>query len=358
MQLLYDNIIFDLQKIGGISIYWKELIKHVMLDAEIELSFIQGKKQNQNFIYQTLVNDNPLINDIPHIRPFINNRYFPLIRLNKTSKVIFHSSYYRPFLDINSKKVVTVHDFIYEHFEKGLKKNVHAFQKKMALSNADIVICISENTKRDLISFYPKFKNKDIRVIYNGVSNNYFPIENLTHSGQFERPYLLVVGNRVGCKNFKNTIEAYRNYLVADYDLKIVGKPLTEEEKRLLMGCHDHIEIMNNVSEEKLNLLYNDAYALIFPSTYEGFGIPIIEAMKAGCPVITTEESCIKEVAGNGGVYMESLDAKGIIEAINRLNNKSYRNDIIANGLRHSSQFSWDKTYINVKNIYSELNDA
>lgn len=355
MKLLLDNIIFHLQKIGGISIYWKELLKRAISDSEVELQFISENREVDNYIYKELLSEVPELLNIPTIKSWINHRYLPLIPMKLQSNVIFHSSYYRALWNNKAKKVLTVHDFIYEHFDHGLKKSVHSFQKAVALLNADIVICISENTKQDLITLYPKFSEKDIRIIYNGVSNGYFPIKENKLDKQNVRPYLLVVGNRVGCKNFGATMDAYINYLATDYDLIIVGKPLNEDERRTLKECLNQIKIMTGVSEDELNRLYNDAHALIFPSTYEGFGIPIIEAMKAGCPVITTKESCIKEVAGDGGVYMDSLDAKGIIDAVKRINNPQYRKERINSGLIHSSQFSWDKTYEKVKNIYREL---
>lgn len=350
MKLLLDNIIFSLQKVGGISIYWKEIIKRAVNDPEIELFFISKPSDQNNFIYQELIAEEPLVVNIPTASTYINNRYLPLITHKRTFN-IFHSSYYRPLYMPGVKKVVTIHDFIYEKFDKGLRKGIHSIQKTAAISNADIVVCISENTKTDLLTLYPKFSDKDIRVVYNGVSDGFHQLL----SKDPKNPYLLVVGNRVGCKNFQTTIQAFRKELYKDFKLKIVGRSLSEEEIQLFEGSIDRVDVLSNVTEKKLNELYNGAFALVFPSTYEGFGIPVIESMKAGCPVITTTSSCMKEVGGNAAIYMERIDADSIIQAVDRLKETSFRNTAIKRGIEHSHKFSWNKTYTEIKDIYREL---
>lgn len=356
MKLLLDNIIFQLQRVGGISIYWSELLSRILNDINIDTTFIPIKNENENYIRNELVAKFPEYLQKNKWNPLLNHRYAPIINSGNNSFDIFHSSYYRPYIGKSTKQVVTVHDFMYELFDSGIRRKVHSIQKRMAITNADIIICISENTKKDLLKFYPEFSNKDIRIVYNGVGETFRPLKK---SIEFtSRPYLLVVGNRVGCKNFGATINAYTEELYKKYDLVIVGKPLNDDEEKKLAPYSKYITIKTNVPEHKLNELYNNASALIFPSTYEGFGIPVIEAMKAGCPVITTKCSCMKEVAGNAGIYINSLDGNGIVEAVKRLTNFEYTHDIIELGLKQASKFSWDKTYHEVKKIYAELYES
>lgn len=255
MRILLDNIIFQLQKVGGISIYWKELITRLIKD-DVDLMFIPGKHEDRNFIYQELIKLIPNINNIPNWNPFINHRYIPIFKLYNNTRLIFHSSYYRPILGPNIKAITTIHDFIYEHFDNGLRKTIHTIQKKASIKNADIVICISENTKKDLLNFYPEFVNKDIRVIYNGVSESYYPLGNKFNVIQQKKPYLLVVGNRVGCKNFEQTIIAFREYLHNKFRLIIVGKPLSDDEKLCFGETIEDVIVKSNVPENELNILY------------------------------------------------------------------------------------------------------
>lgn len=350
VNLLVDNIIFEIQKIGGISIYWAELLRRLLSDSDFNLVFAGLPGNHNNYIFQNLLEECPQLKEIRTWKPFVNNRYLPLIYPTNKTPLVFHSSYYRSLYSPNSCQIVTVHDFMYEIFDKGLRRKVHTLQKRNAIANADVVICISQNTKKDLLHYFPEFSNKDIRVVYNGVSDNYYKA-NYSYNG---RPYLLVVGNRVGCKNFEVTMRSYVSVLHENYDLVIVGKPLNEYESTILSPYLDSVKIFSGIPEEKLNELYNNASALLFPSTYEGFGIPIIEAMKASCPVITTTASCMKEVAGEAGIYLETISEEGMIDAVSILRNKNYVEEIKRKGLIQASNFSWDKTYRQVKDIYYE----
>lgn len=355
MNVLLDNIVFHLQKVGGISVYWKELLMRLFNESDINLYCI-NKSSIENCIYQEL-NQNIDLSKIRNLFPVINYRYFPIILQNQN--YICHSSYYRPFLISGAKKVVTVHDFMYERFDSGLKKYVHSLQKKLAIANADTVVCISQSTKQDLLRYYPEFSSKNIKIIYNGVGATFRRLDKLSLKQQvmelgFSGQFLLVVGNRVGCKNFVVTAEAFQ-FLSQSFHLVIVGHPLSENEKRILGKSIDKVHVFTGINEEMLNYLYNQAFALLFPSLYEGFGIPIVEAMKAGCPVITTKYSSIPEIALNAGVYMQSNSAKAIIDCVTLLGNSDFRKEIELQGLLNSERFSWDNTYEQLLEIYREL---
>lgn len=355
MNVLLDNIIFHIQKVGGISVYWKELLMRLIYESDIDLYCI-NKDGTENYIYRELCQSIDL-SRIKSLSPIINHRYLPVILQN--GNYICHSSYYRPFIIARSKKVVTVHDFMYERFDSGLKRCVHSLQKKIAIANADVVICISQSTKQDLLKYYPEFAFKDIRVIYNGVGATFRNLGEALYKQRtidlgFSGQFLLVVGNRIGCKNFAVVAEAF-NFLSKSFHLVIVGHSLSENEKKMLEKSIDRVHVFTGVNEEELNCLYNRAFALLFPSLYEGFGIPIVEAMKAGCPVITTEYSSIPEVASDAGVYMQSNTAKAMIECVTRLNNSDFRKEIMNRGLLNSERFSWDNTYKQLLDIYKEL---
>ena len=164
LKIIYDNIIFSLQKAGGISVYWYELIKR--LQNKNNVLFFE--KNNENIFSKNL-------NIKTHIEsrlPIKILRYLPFLK-NLPEKYIFHSSYYRVSLQKNVLNIVTVYDFTYEFFRRGVAKTIHSLQKGFAINNADGIICISENTKKDLLKFYPNVDEEKVKVIYNGVVDEF-----------------------------------------------------------------------------------------------------------------------------------------------------------------------------------------
>jgi mannosyltransferase len=356
MKVIVDLIIYSLQKSGGISVYWCEIITKILNNPKYSLFFIEKKYNHDNFIRQKLNIDK--LNLISEVGFFIEslNRFKSVnLKLNN-QKFIFHSTYYRSLSKLvknknKVKEVVTVHDFTHELFSKGIRKWIHIWQKKKAIQSADIVICISENTKKDLLYFYPKFSKKDIRVIYNGVSLDYYRKDDLRYVDNSE-PFILFVGSRVNYKNFIFTVKAIAQ--TNEFLLNIVGPGLTNNEILILNKyLPGRWKFSINILNTELNILYNTSFALVYPSSYEGFGIPIVEAMRAGCPFIALNCSSIPEIAGNAGVLMEKLDLESFNSAI--LTIKYNREIIINNGLNQAIKFSWEKCSNEILGIYEEL---
>lgn len=350
IKVIYDNIIFNLQKSGGISVYWKELIERIILDIKVDFTMLEYKNADEN-IFRKQINIEEsnigLLRSFPSIKLL---RYFNL-RNKNTEKTIFHSSYYRTMKGKHIINVVTVHDFTYEKKINTLTGKIHIYQKKNALINADAIICISENTKKDMLEFYPNLKNKKIKVIYNGfTSEDFFQISDIKYENS-----VLFVGARKGYKNFNETVEIISK--LDDVHLNIVGPPLDSKEKEFLNDkllnryiFHEHI------INEELNILYNKSICLMYLSEYEGFGIPVLEAMSAGCPVIALRKSSIPEVAGDAGILFEKIDHTLIIETIIKLkDNRHFREKQIRLGINNSKRFSWEKCFNEVRDFYCEL---
>ena len=197
MTVIIDLIAFSLQKSGGVSVYWYEIINRMLIQSDSEHLFIEENGQKENIFRKELkIQENHFSNEKTRLSNYLS-RYREINLKISNKNFIFHSTYYRTLTKVvkkrnNVKEVVTVHDFTYEHFSKGLKKWVHCYQKKKAISAADVVICISENTKKDLLYFYPQFSIKDIRVVYNGVSLDYFRIPEIKSENNIS-PFLLFV---------------------------------------------------------------------------------------------------------------------------------------------------------------------
>lgn len=352
MKIITDNIIFSLQKHGGISVVWHEFLKRLINDKK-------------DFVCINTSNDaNPLsLNDEirPENKEYVHSgRYLNMVRycashIRKNYRYIFHSSYYRFCKDRNAINITTVHDFTYELYNKGLRKWIHSWQKRRAIRHSDYIICISENTKKDLLKFCPFVKEENVRVIYNGVSEDYFVTDegcgNIIPYGKNE--YVLFVGSRASYKNFGLTVEAVSK---TGLNLVVVGAKLNEKEKafaEMTLKDDKRLFCTGFIDNRSLNVLYNNAFALLYPSEYEGFGIPVLESQKAGCPVIAYNGSSIPEIIGDKTLLIDNIESGiEIIEKLKLIENPEIRNGIIERGIENANRYSWDKMYKEIMSLY------
>ena len=211
MKVYLDNIVFSLQKAGGISVVWYELLKRLLNDLDFEPEFIDYSGQNlfqrQLDLPSDLILNNPMAVLPVSIQRYLNPNYIK-------GNGIFHSSYYRVVEKPDIVNVSTVHDFTYEYYWKGLKRFIHSTQKGHAIHKSNYVICVSENTKSDLLKFYPGVKQEKVKVIYNGVDESYSPVDKpedkkIKHLIPFSsEEYILFIGDRSSSyKNFNLTVE-------------------------------------------------------------------------------------------------------------------------------------------------------
>lgn len=354
MRLVVDNIIYSLQKIGGISIVWYELSKRLINDSAFECQFIEYEDAQEN-TFRKLLDIKSLIRVVQKSVFLKLSRYMDLNpRINEP--YIFHSTYYRLSRDKQAINFTTVHDFSYER-SRNLKpwNYLHVYQKKYAILHSDYVICISENTKRDLLHYCPNADERKVRVIYNGVSDEYMPVDGLDDSKlPFPKgTYCIFVGVRCEGKNFQlaldSTIKAGMNFVM-------VGSPLTDDEKEMLDKSigKGRYRGYNKIPNEELNLLYNGAFCLLYLSNFEGFGIPCVEAQKAGCPVVAHNSTSIPEVVCDKGLLVNHLDVDTVCSIIDNLRKKEYRDNIVTKGISFANQFSWDKSYQELTKLYEQ----
>lgn len=338
-----DGIIFSLQKSGGISVYFAEIINRI----------INSGDEFQCEIHQSndVINDYEIKLEVSKSKfPIFISRYFD-VDIPRTVSV-FHSTYYRiPSRKKrkNCKVITTVHDFTYEMFGKGLSKFIHSQQKRRAILNSDVIICISESTKNDMLKFIPKSKDKDIIVVPNGVSDDFYISDDI--SGNNKRT-VVFVGSRAGYKNFISLVRALDK---TNYFLDIVGGgELSKKERDFLEekipGRYHKFGFVSNL---ELNKIYNRAFCLVYPSLYEGFGIPPLEAMKAGCPVIASNTSSLPEVCGDAAILIDNIDSDKINSALDKLKDDNIRSEFVKKGLIQSKKYSWQLTYEKIISIYN-----
>lgn len=344
-----DNIIFSLQKHGGVSVVWGELIKNIQ-KSNLDVHFLEYNNSYFNGVRNKIKIDNNKIQLLPS--NYINiNRYFnPNIKSD--NPYIFHSSYYRFSMNPRALNITTVHDFTYEKFRKGLGLTIHHWQKSKAINNSDAVVCISNNTYDDLLDYFPKIDKSKVFIINNGVSNDY---KILGHKPYNYEDYILFVGAREGYKNFDFVVESLKD---TKYKLLICGAPLNLKELDLLDKHleHNHFKSIVFPSNEELNRIYNSVNCLVYPSSYEGFGIPILEAQKAGCPVIALNSSSIPEVIGSSNMLLNNLKTNELLSKLDIIKNKSIRSEIIEDGLINSSKYSWERMGKEYLELYKSFN--
>ncbi|MEZ8805117.1 glycosyltransferase family 4 protein [Vibrio atlanticus] len=328
--IIYDGIVESIQRQGGVSVVFKELVS-----------------RNFDFRYISYVDNSNISARDEKCRLRFFERYRDVCLRGSLNNSIFHSTYYR-LCKNDIPTVTTVHDFTYEKFVRGPAKWVHCWQKYRAIKNSDIVICVSENTAKDLMKYCPVSREK-IRVIYNGVSESYYPI--IPQLQQTKE--VLFVGARGGYKNFDLAVKVLSN--LPSFSLSIVGGGVLSQSEIKNLEAHipNRYQWLGRLSDSELNEAYNRSYALLYPSSYEGFGIPVIEAMKAGCPVVAVNKSSIPEVAGDAALLVEEPTIPSLTSALICVD--SQRNEMVCKGMKQASKFSWDKCFENTNAVYEEL---
>jgi len=262
-------------------------------------------------------------------------------------------------------QVVTVADMIYERYVD-LFNTPHDEQfrerKRHCITAADAVICISETTRRDL-------------ELFSGIGSDPAYTVPLACSHVFrqlglgddvlnppiEQPFFLYVGDRTHYKNFDSLVQAYgacrSRQTVA---LVVVGRPWSHDEKRCLAvsGILDCVHLLTDVDDEALCHLYNRAAALIHTSLYEGFGIPLLEAMSCACPIVASRIPSTVEVAGECPVYFDSTEVESLLAAFDVVLSEGRNSERVQVGLEHVRGYSWDNTAGQILEVYRALLDS
>jgi mannosyltransferase len=337
MKTVYDDIIYSLQRSGGISLYWSQLETYLYQDIHL---LYPGYKKN---IFFPKFRGEEIFKN----KALLFERYRN-VELNKTEPFIFHSSYYRYCKNENALNITTVHDFIYEYFRHDLKSNMHKIQKKMTIEKSRAIICNSENTRKDFLLFYPNYKGI-LKVIYLGLSNEYY------HINRQRKNVVVFVGGRTGYKNFEYAVKLIHKFPLLKLQI-ISGGNLKKQEIVLLEKyIPNRYEYYRSLSNKELNIKYNEAKFLLYPSLYEGFGIPVLEAQAAGCPVVCCDVSSLPEVAGDAAVYISGQDLDNDLHIISELDNHDYCEHIVERGLNNCQRFSWKKCAEQTYEFYQEV---
>jgi glycosyltransferase involved in cell wall biosynthesis len=282
-------------------------------------------------------------------------------KLGKDKFDIYHPTYYSFSIKKrkNIKTVITVYDMGLELFLSGIKNfRNDILAKKRAIFNADYIICISKNTKQELQEIYG-ISDDLISVIYLGYPQKIEKSIKDKYNILLRKPYILFVGKRAPYKNFMILPKVFRELNIdKDFDLvcfgggKFLGEELLEFRKLNLEGSIKYIE----GADDLLQFYYENAYIFICPSFYEGFGLPVLEAMAFGCPVIASNIASITEISDNAVLLFSPQSVEGLCQCVkSMINDKKMRDEYIERGRKRCKGFSWEKTALETFHVYQKL---
>ncbi len=363
MNIFYDYQIFALQPCGGISRYFLELARRIPRLHEGAAASIVAPLHINRGLKETLSTKRgvflPEFKGKHRVLPYLNEKVTQFV-LNQSKVDILHGTYYRAKdYSIAAKRVVTVYDMIHEKYPAHFTgPDLDVPRKKLlSISRADHVIAISRNTYKDLLEITGIDSNK-VSVVYLG-SSIVADMERVVRKEHFS-PYLLYVGSRNSVKNFKKLIEAYsvsRRLKKTHRIICVGGGPFSREERQFFSdrGVLESI-VRITADDEKLVQLYNGASALVYPSLYEGFGLPLVEAMRCGCPVCCSNTSSMPEVAGDAAAYFDPLEVDSIREVIESVvYSDTTMQGMQQRGFEREKLFDWDSCARKTYEVYANL---
>lgn len=375
MKILFDHQTFVEQEFGGISRYYYELItrlsgrKDVKVDHSIKYSNNEYLKNNDQFKLKPYFGSKRFVTDNYFVG---KNRLFRLFKFLKLipdhnlemEKIIqeklmagdfdvFHPTYYNPYyfdwaFKAGTPVVLTVYDLIHEKFPEYFPKTEKFKRnKKICIESASRIIAISENTKKDLMEYYSIPEDR-VDVISLGSSLDSETTENNFSEGLNNG--ILYVGNRSTYKNFLFLLESIFPLFKEYPELKIIlagGEKISDSERKFFKSnqIEDRIIVQSIQNNSDLITLYRSCRLFVFPSIYEGFGIPLLEAMQNGCPVVCSDTSSFPEVARDAAYFFNPLDRDSILGSVREVySNENLRTDLIKKGFTQSQKFNWENT--------------
>ena len=285
---------------------------------------------------------------------------------------LFHAPHYVLPPLTPCKSVVTIHDCIHLRFPQYLPNRLaYVYARSslwMATHRAARVLTVSETSKRDILRYF-NVPEKKIDVIYNAIDERLgeeptaAEVDRVRERYQLNDPFILYAGNIKPHKNLERLIEAFhrmRRGPLEHIKLLIIGDEISKYAtlRRTVhrLKLHKHVRFFGFVPDKTLASLYRLASVFVFPSLYEGFGLPPLEAMAAGTPVITSNVSSLPEVVGDAAILIDPYDLDAIADAMRRvLTDDALRQDLRARGLVRVKEFSWDRSISRVREIYGEV---
>jgi glycosyltransferase involved in cell wall biosynthesis len=363
IKLLFDHQKFSTQYFGGISRYFSNVIDEIKhredFDSDLGVLYSNNYYLNGGKGGIKKSSNNPF-NSFFDKRIYQLNSAYSGYLLKRDNFDIFHPTYYDPYFIHKTKKpiVITIHDMTYERLpEYFWADDPLTNHKRLNIERADKIIAISETTKNDLIEILGVNPTR-IDVVYHGIDiENELIFKEVNH---LPENYLLYVGDRSGYKNLYFFLNAYAVIQKRFPEVKLImtgGGALAVAELEFLnrLNLMDHVKQIN-ATDEELNYLYKNAIAFVYPSLYEGFGLPILEAFKAECPVLLSNITCFKEVGGDAVSFFDPLDPEELISKLEMIiTDIDYRMALVEKGKKRLNRFSIKESLSQTLDVYKSL---
>lgn len=361
MKIFYDHQVFSWQKAGGVSRYFIELMSHLPEDME----YMLPPMLSENVYLESLGSGMSLVKSWSFANYRVRKKLYEAVNQLRSSAIIskggfdvLHPTYYSTYFLRRRKApfVITVHDFIHEKYPQYFTDTAKVIrEKKESVTHADRIIAISEHTKRDLVDIYGIPASR-VDVIYHGASSLSPVQEPVPDAGE---RFILFVGDRTKYKNFLNLAEAFMMLSKADPQLRLVcaGQPFSPAEMKhfTFLGIAGKV-MARFVTDGQLAWLYANTACFVFPSAYEGFGLPILEAWSAGAPVALSRASCFPEIAGDAATWFEPDDPSTMVTAISDvIYSGDTRSRLQQLASKRLKMFDWGKTAALTADIYRSL---
>lgn len=373
------NILIDYTQIPfkkvGVGIYALNLIKEIHQSDERNKYFIlkQDDDNSLNFISKDnfeILKINAKLFRNTFFRTLLEQLYIPYLAIKNNIDAIHSLHYSFPLLTLRAKNIVTFHDmtfFLYPHVHTAIKRYYFKFFIWLGSILADRIITVSESTLKDFLSIFT-YRKECIKAIHLGKNDAFKPdlsknkVDPIVRKHNIHGDYLLFIGTIEPRKNIKNLILAFNKLAASGKDLKlvIVGKKgwHYEDTFKLVkeLNLSNKIIFTGFIDEDDKPYLISGCKIFIYPSIYEGFGIPVLEALSCGIPTITSNVSSLPEVAGNAAMLIDPTSTEQLYDAINKLlGDQCLYNDLKEKSVTQASQFSWQKTARETIDMYKSL---
>jgi glycosyltransferase involved in cell wall biosynthesis len=302
----------------------------------------------------------------------LREQFMVPVALRREGIQLFHAPHYVLPPLTPCKAVVTIHDCIHLRFPQYLPNRLgYAYARSslwVAAHRSNRVLTVSDASKRDILRYFHVPEGK-IDVIYNAIDERFGErpaedeVNRVRERYQLNDPFILYAGNIKPHKNLERLIEAFhilRRHDLEHVKLLIIGDEISKYAtlRRAVHRhkLHKHVRFFGFVPDQTLAILYRLADVFVFPSLYEGFGLPPLEAMASGTPVVTSNVSSLPEVVGDAALLIDPYDPEGIAHAMRRvLTEPALRDELTRRGLARASEFSWDRSVRRVREIYDEV---
>ncbi|MBR5860000.1 MAG: glycosyltransferase family 4 protein [Bacteroidaceae bacterium] len=360
-KVLYDHQMFTFQRFGGVTRYFADLMYNLPQNeftADVPMKYCENHYVTETYGHKYDKLSFPENYRIRRRLYELANDFISKKAIKNGDYDIFHPTYYNPYFLSALKKcqkplVLTIHDMTFERFpQEVLIYDKTILNKRRLVQEADHIIAVSENTKKDIVEILGTDPSK-ISVVHHGYKPIAEPVSQL-----FDH-YILYVGERKGYKNFLSWLKAISPLFSDDNKLKVVctGAYFSQAELSTFaeLGIADRI-VHISANDAQMASLYNHALCFVYPSLYEGFGIPILEAFANRCPVCLSNASCFPEVAGDAALYFDPYDSSSMYDTLKELvESTALRDELRRKGATRGKEFSIERMVEQTCNVYRKL---